>query len=454
MKAIKLLTAASLLATVSTSAFADQTIHIGGSTAFRAAVHNAVVHLMTAGGNTCHVAFNGSSLAGANQAVFQGTVAGLSGTTTIETAWNGSITGIAGLVVSSEKFAFMLPSNITTGTATASTQPNNPGTSQFSNFGLLPGPSLATGSSGTTSATETVAPDIALSDAFVSSTPFKSTNGFAAVNDVNVGIIPFTWMKNAALSSDTDFAGWQRLTNISTLQAKFLFTSGIVSGSDLTGNAADGFIVSLAGRDYDSGTRFDALAEAASAGTTQILQFGDSPAGSGVFKLASGSGVTSVVSSTPGANVQIQSTLSTTLPANGGFNSGGKLDAAMQATGTDAAPDFGGYVVCYTGASDADTVLGVTSTGGNSAPAGYNTPTALTFNGVSLSKANVANGTYSFWTFEHYLTPTSISGTTATFSTALFNQLKNTDAAVAGYKISDLAPGVSRSVEGGVISLP
>jgi hypothetical protein len=448
MKALKVLLTVSLMAMASSSAFAQVTYHVGGSTAFRAAVHNAIVHLMTANSGTCQVAYSGSSLAGAGMAVFKGNINGTS--TVVETAWNGSLTGIAGMVEPAvETYKFMLPSNITTGTATASTQPNNPGTSQFSNFGLTPGP-VATGSSIASPATETVAPDIALSDAFITSTPFKS--GFpdsASVSDTLVGVIPFTWLKNAASTSDADYAGWQRLTNISALQAKALFIEGLITGSDLTANAADGFLVSIAGRDYDSGTRFDALAEAQTAGNGSITQFGDSPAGSGVFKLASGSGVTSVVSQTAGVNVQVTSALSTVLPATGGFNSGGKLVAAMQALGTDTAPDFGGYLVCYAGASDSDTVLGVTS----GAPTGYNPPTALTFNGVALNKANVANGTYSFWAYEHFLTHGSLANAGA-FANALFTQLKNTDASVAGYKLSDLNAGVTRASEGAVISLP
>jgi hypothetical protein len=455
MKALNVLTAVSLLAIGSSSAFADQTFHVGGSTAFRSAVHNAIVHLLAQNG-TVKVAYNGSSLAGANQAVFQGTITGLSGTTTIETAWNGSITGIAGIVEpATEKFAFLTAANIpATGfeTATASSQPNNPGTTQFSGFGLTPG-ATASGASlpSTGNPSETVAPDLAFSDAFVSSSPFKA--GFpnsSTVVDTIVGVIPFTWIKNAAQTTDADYVsgGYNRITNISSLQAKALFSEGLITGADLTDNSADQFLISLAGRDYDSGTRFDALAEAQSAGNTSITQFGDSPAGSGHFNIT-GSGTASVVNQTPNSNVQVTSALSTLLPATGGFNSGGKLVAGFQATGTDSAPDFGGYLVTYAGASDADTALGVT-TGG---PTGYVAPSALTFNGVALTKANVANGTYSFWTYEHFLTQGPLANA-GTFANSLFNQLKNTDATVAGYKVSDLNSGVSRQVEGGVITLP
>jgi hypothetical protein len=446
MKALKLLLATSLLVTASSSAFAQTVIHIGGSTAYRSAVHNAIVHLMTANGGTCHVAFAGTSgLAGANQAVFQGTVAGLSGTTTVETAWNGSITGVAGLVASNQ-FTFLTAANISTtspGVATASTQAPSNGTSVFSNFGVTPGPTLTSGAQGTTSVTETVVPDIALSDAFQSSTPFASSNGFAALNDTEVGVIPFTWLKGGAVSTDTDVVngGYGRLTNITALQAKFLFGQGFVKAQGLTGNPADAYFINLVGRDYDSGTRFDALAEAQSPGTSTITQFGNTAIA------VTGSGAGSVI--VDNSNVQTSSTLSTKLPASGGYNSGGKLVAALQATGTDASNDFGGYLVTYAGASDADTVLGVTAGG----PTGYSPVATLSFNGVNLTKANVQNGTYSFWTYEHFLTKPGVTGAVATFAPILSGQLISTDATVAGYKLSDLPAAVKRTVEGGTISL-
>jgi hypothetical protein len=443
MKALKALalSAVSLLAMLSTSANADTLIHISGSTAYRSAVHNAIANLMTAGGGTCHCAYVGSTIAGANQAVFQGTIstAPSLGTVTVETSWNGSISGIAGMVSpSTHKFTFITAGAISSITVTPSAQ------SGFTtNFGVLPGAQASAAGfsniSGAGSNTETVACDMAFSDSFQSSTPFAASNGYTALTDEHPGVLPFLWMKNAAKTTDTDYAngGWGRLTNITALQAKYLIGAGYGQAVDFTGNTSDTYYVNLAGRDYDSGTRFDALAEAQLAGTAPVTQFGNTAIA------VTGSGTGSAI--VDNSNSETTSSLSTALPAVGGYNSGGKLVGAMQAIGTDGSNDFGGYIVCYAGASDADTVLGITSGG----PTGYVAPTALTFNGVALTKTNVLNGTYSFWTYEHFLT----NGTPAagSFGALLYSQLLNTDAQVAGYRISDMK--VSRSVEGGLISL-
>jgi hypothetical protein len=450
MKALNVLSAISLLAIGSSSAFADVTLHVTAGTFYRSAVTNAIVHLLSQGGGTVKVAYVGTTLAGSSQAVFQGSVPASSsaalaalGTITVEASYAGSITSIASLAnqsASSSKLTYPTAAALGSVTATASAQ-----TPFASNFGLLPG-ALASGSGITLngSNSEVSSPDVAIEDVFQSSSPFSSANGFTALTDQLVGVAPYTWVKNAALTSDPDYVsgGYGRLKNLTSLQAKAIFTEGLVTGSDLTDNSGDQFTVSLAGRDYDAGTRFDTIAEAESSPFTPITQFGvinSSPA-------AGGPNATIV----NGHNVQVQSALSATLPASGGYSSGGSLAVALETPGTDTASDFGGYLVSYLGAADADTALNVA--GG---PTGYVAPSLLTYDGVVLNKANVLNGTYSFWTYVHFLTiPANIVGNKQTFITALFNQIYNTDTQVSGYRIGDLATGVSRQTEGGVISLP
>src|SRR6478609_8738422 len=86
---MKLLTLASALALFGSQAFAATfTVHVAGSSAFRAATENAIVRALT----SPTAAFLGSSLAGASQATFQGGVG--ADTFIVECAWTGSASGV------------------------------------------------------------------------------------------------------------------------------------------------------------------------------------------------------------------------------------------------------------------------------------------------------------------------------------------------------------------------
>lgn len=438
------LSALSLLAMLGSSARADITIHVTAATYYRSAVTNAIVHLLSQGGGTVKVAYVGSNLAGSSSAVFQGSVPSSSspslnalGVITVEASYAGSITSLASLVEPATiKLTYPTAAAITTGVATASSQ------TITSNFGLLPGATAnVSGITLTGSDSETASSDVAIGDVYQSSTPFSASNGYPAVTDQLVGVSPYTWVKGAALTTDADYTsgGYGRLTNLTSLQAKYLFASGYGVAVDFTGNTSDTYYVNLIGRDYDSGTRFDTIAEAELPGTYPITQFPSLKTNGGTLTPNS--------TITDNSNTEVTSALSTALPATGGYSSGGTLATALEVPGSDGTNDFGGYLVGYLGASDADTALNVT--GG---PSGYLAPKALTYNGVALSKTNVLNGTYSFWTYDHFQTvPSRLSTNTQTFLTALASQLTTTDTQVAGYRLSDLK--VSRSVEGGVITL-
>src|SRR5450631_547950 len=94
------------------SARADITVHIAGSTAYRAAVHNAIVAVLN--GGTVTAAGINTSVAGSNQAVFKGTVSGHTelGTVTVETVWTGSISGVNDLVNNPSITTWLSPSTI------------------------------------------------------------------------------------------------------------------------------------------------------------------------------------------------------------------------------------------------------------------------------------------------------------------------------------------------------
>src|SRR5262245_53252449 len=92
---------ASLVAVVfAQSAFADVTIRITGSSAFRAATHTAIKNLMDLSGTNNDYAYNGTNFTVANFAIFRGTIQGIPGTVTIKTSWSGSVAGVRDLVTS------------------------------------------------------------------------------------------------------------------------------------------------------------------------------------------------------------------------------------------------------------------------------------------------------------------------------------------------------------------
>jgi hypothetical protein len=70
-------------------------------------------------------------------------------------------------------------------------------------------------------------------------------------------------------------------------------------------------------------------------------------------------------------------------------------------------------------------------------PATYVRPQFLTFNGVTLNQANINDGKYQFWEYEHFF----VNGSASTFDTTLATQLINTDAKVAGYLLSSMTTG-------------
>jgi hypothetical protein len=467
--------AAAVLAMLASTAKADVTVRITGSTAFRSAVHNALINILGAG---CKAAYNGSSLSGANQAVFTGAVKGVTGVVTVETDWTGSLSGINALAnnptagTGSGQLTFIDSTAIpatgviapvagsgpdvensvpTTGTS------SNPDGSVPPPFGLTQGPSggnpvTAVFTGNTPSSfddTSGLPADIALSDAAPTSTPYSGTGN--PITATNVGVVPFIWVKSAADSTDGDYSTYKRLTNITAEEVSNIVANGYLGASDITGNTGDAnAYIYVSGRDEDSGTRFDALAEAYNDNSSieiNQLEFAGSNTTAGTV-----TGGTLETSSlvlpppNPASNV-------------GGYNSGGTLAKWLQAKGID--PSFTGYVVAYLGCADAEALVAPfdgTGVANTTVPATYVPGKVLTYNGVTVSNAAVSSGAYQFWIFEHYLVRSSGTGSftstsdTGTVSSALFTQLENHDATVAGYLLSSVA--ATKSKEGALIGAP
>lgn len=215
-----LLAAAAAFFASAAVSFADVNVVLTGSTAFRAAVNDAIKAMLS--GET--VRYVGSSLSSSNNAIFQGTHATL-GTVTIQTSWSGSGTGVSTLV-------------------------NN------SDVSVLPLSALSEGSAGTEAATTITRVNtkatFAFSDVKQESTTAAALEALPAPSAV--GIIPFLFV-----ASESAPAG---ITNVTDQQFSALFSAGFMSASVFTGNTADDeTIIYPVGRDSGSGTRIAVFAE-------------------------------------------------------------------------------------------------------------------------------------------------------------------------------------------------
>lgn len=246
MKLFKFLAASAAMLAFASSSFADVTLKFTGSTAFRAAAHSAMRDMLTFGGGQ-GFAFDGTTLTGANNSIFKGTIAGNPGlgVVTIKCSWSGSTGGIQTLTSGLTRPFYADSTPISAG-GTASTPSSN--------------------------LTDITIADITMMDTQQSTTAFQSP----ALTDEVVGVLPFVWVA----SKDAP-AG---LTNMTAQLARQLYAAGFMSSSAFTNNNADapvnidgsmnaaGTTVYAAGRDNSSGTRTYALTETGIGPNAQVLQ--------------------------------------------------------------------------------------------------------------------------------------------------------------------------------------
>ncbi|MEA3207208.1 MAG: hypothetical protein QOE70_265 [Chthoniobacter sp.] len=395
-------------------------VRITGSTAFRGAVHTAISNLMP--GAT--VGFAGTSLNGANQAVFTGNMTGVAGTTVVKTSWAGSVGGVQ-----------TLTQNLTIAT-------------------WLQNGASGSGLTGPYDAPVTA--DVTMSDSFQGSTAFTTPGLTSKI----VGVIVFEWVANngsptpigtpgkplataAVATGDPANNYYPGLTNISLLQAKNLLAGGLPL-SQFTGIGSESLGVYCVGRDEDSGTRLVAYAESKYGVFTSPTQYQPSINGT------PGVGATvTALNPWPQATV-----LGTVYPVgHSGYNSGGSLADALATPGSSTATN-GGWIVSYLGRNDATRAC---SGAGNTAHRlTYNgvadwtdgTSTIPGGAGVAADDASVIEGKYTFWSYEHLMYRSGFAG--ATVANLIADRIKNFDATVSGIKLS--AMHVGRTVEGGEVT--
>src|SRR5262245_5468610 len=201
-----------------------------------------------------------------------------------------------------------------------------------------------------------------------------------------VGIIPLVWVKNAQGHpyAPGTFPDYDRLVNITHPQARVALTGGTKLAL-LTGNAADINFVYVSGRDNNSGTRVNCLADTTYGITKNVSQ----------YNLGGVNGAPTI-----------------TGVGNGGQSSGGTLATTMgiSGSGTTADPINGGahwYAIAYMGMPDyLETAAPLDAV-------------ALTLNGVAESTTAIQEGQYSYWGRVHVYTRTGPSSA----ATTVFNKL-------------------------------
>lgn len=265
------------------------------------------------------------------------------------------------------------------------------------------------GTTGAATGGDLQVPDVAMSDTFQAATPFKSP----VLTFTTVGVVPFKWVasKDAALSIPL-------LNNITPQLAQVLFQNGELKLNAFTGVPTDSaYKVYAIGRDPDSGTRLTAFAESGVGVDATVLQYQPT---------ASGGAVSSQV---PWPATTVNGIGFST--GNAGYGSGGTLAGVM---GNTSLAGIGGVYVTYLSTGDAGTAI----------TAGAK---EIAYNGVTYSATALAEGQYTFWSYEHLMYKSSLSGVKLSTATALANQLINTDATV---KLSTMH--VSRLSDGGNVT--
>jgi hypothetical protein len=379
-------------------------IRIAGSTAFRTSTHKAIEDILNPGFQFVYKNKGGTSEFKASAAIFSGTLKSNSAAVIIKTFWTGSMAGVIDL-----------------------SQQNNI-SSWIDNSELPPAHANGFNFDAASYVAESPAapPQVALTDADkleVASSVATATGGAAVSNTIKtaglidggsaanaggagtVGVVPFVWCKGVGAPA--------AVANVTQQVAAELIKTGsvpIAAFTNASGNSAGPLtdFAFLIGRSEDSGTRITSFAE----GQTN---FGKSTA---QYRISfdSGSSYTdnsqTVQTGGTGANmnglklwdpnwpVNTAPTISWTDSGHAGYIAGGDVVNVLKATsGQPLTPTTGApsssfftagtskcYLFGYAGFADA---------------AGLPAAQRLSYNGVAYSVANVQNGTYSLWGFEH-----------------------------------------------------
>jgi hypothetical protein len=409
MKVPKIVTAGLLALSTAGIVNAQTVVHMTGSTAFRAAVHQAIADVLDPGQgiSIAYVNSGSSGLPGASAAIFTGYLYATNGggPVVVKTYWSGSVGGVQTV---SQQMAL----------ANAWLTNTSPGTTAGNNV------------NGSAVYDPAAVPEVCMSDVAQISTPFPTP----ALVDQVVAVVPFKWVRNNGSPST--------FSNMTPQLANALYAgSGSLPLALFTGLPTDqGTNVYALGRNADSGTRLTAFAETGVGVFNSVQQYYPLN-GSTIIK----SGGTLVVT---GQELVPQDTVNgiTYPPGNSGYSSGGDLAAALKATGSATASGVKGFYVAYLGLSDAYTAIA----GG---------AVELPYNGTYYSTNAVQEGQYTFWGYEHLDYRTGYSGIGQKVANLIANKIYYQDADIIPSTGNPVAAGIrtvfmnaSRQTDGGTVS--
>lgn len=336
-----------ITAVASIGSASAETIYLSGSTAFRSSANTAIRNYCTANGGSI-TASNNTTLGSATRLV--GTFSNSGSLHYISVAWTGSEGGIQ-----------------------SAASPRSGAKAVNVAF-------WATNATGTNAANATISrpSDLAFSDTYQGTSLFNGSLGgtdYASLvghdgGDGIVGVVTFTWVA----SKDCP------ITNVTSMAAQNILAGGNASVAIFTGNPAhETSGVYLIGRNSDSGTRLATFGECGFGANAAPQQYRyNSSTDIQLYPAETINGIPA-------------------LKGNSGYNSGGTVAGFMTNTlgaGTSLKVDgasstfASNFLIGYSGISDA-----------NSHTA--NGLKKLTYNGVDSTTNNIANGSYSFWTYVH-----------------------------------------------------
>jgi hypothetical protein len=389
---IKNLILGTMFAGFAASASAQTTdITITGATAFRTATLQAIYDAYDSVGNlgtdffVCHSASGNttSNLTGSNQAVFKGTFPGITGTTYIRTAFNGSTEGL-NAIAGNNNPAFLTQAAVNSATSS-----------------IL---------GGVTTPTETLRPKFSFSDVYQSTSPVDNVV-LNPVGSSAVGVVAFCMIANEGAPAD--------LTNVTIQQARALWANGIQPLSLFTGDPTDTSYVFATGRNDGSGTRAAYLTEWSFGVANLVNQYIATSTGNtaAITKItavpANGLGTGNFTTS----SAQNASTLwGNTNVGNGGYSSSSSLRTLMGLTSANVTVFDGESqtpvienqpIQLITWLSSADSLVAATA---GAKILAYNgvLVTPITSVGSYLSSGfseadfkKIATGAYSPWSYQH-----------------------------------------------------
>jgi hypothetical protein len=392
MKINKLTLVAVASSMLASSAFAQKTFYMYGSTAYRKATFQALNTLFTAGSFTSLQYDQGTSGGGpvstVTTAISSPTSAELGSTNLI---WKGKLVAFGSQTVT----VYCNWAGSVGGIKSLASGPNR----NITHY-LLDGGSYGSFSSATN--------EVAMADCDQTSTLFDNSvdPSFTELNPTLVSVLEFIWARGNGTN-----AFFSDITNAPMWALQSLLSQGDIPQGQITGNPADNSqLIYLTGRDDDSGTRILALADSVYGTSTAVSQY-SCPNG-GVYAYASFG---------PGDGF------------GGGYSSGGSVKTALITT-RPASYKFDGthesLLMGYIAVTDACNVPALSvGAGSNTLSTVTNAavPTSqwLSYNGVPWSEKAIAEGNYSYFGYEHlYTRPDAISDVT-TFASVLATEQMN-----------------------------